>query len=398
MLLILITVHLLSRDSIAAPLSHLPDARATTDSCNDNSRTLFRIVWGCLATIFACTWVSVHPNVPPPNQSRLRLFWQRLKMMLIAMIAPEIIVGFAARQYFGSWELANDFNFSTTQAFFFCMGGFVSSDGHPIAIEEQLRDPDLGSKLQEAIRNVKNGEIKDRSKGDAFSKGVALLQGVWFTLQCLARVHQHLAITQLEVATLAFAVVNILIWLLWWNKPLDVQWPIVIGPPMQPDTETVTLPVQISHWTRFFDAIFGNYQGEYKPSSSVSVPSFWSIDLYKLDDIGAGILLLLVGAAFGAIHCAAWDATFPTPAEMWIWRASSLVITAYPSLTFLIGLIGMNNRLESIANVGSVIVPLGIPFYIGARLILIGLPFAELRSLPASAFVDVNWSTYIPHI
>ncbi|KAJ6494193.1 hypothetical protein C8R45DRAFT_824403, partial [Mycena sanguinolenta] len=55
-------------------------------------------------------------------------------------------------------------------------------------------------------------DIKDKSKGDALFKGVALLQGLRFILQCLARAHQHLAITQLEVATLAFAVVNIFIW------------------------------------------------------------------------------------------------------------------------------------------------------------------------------------------
>ncbi|KAF7369922.1 hypothetical protein MSAN_00621700 [Mycena sanguinolenta] len=105
MLLILIAVHLLSQDGIAAPLPHPPDARATTDSCNDinNCRTLFSVVWGCLATIFACTWVSVHPNVPPPGQSRLQLFWRRLKLlMLIATIAPEVIVAFAARQFFVS--------------------------------------------------------------------------------------------------------------------------------------------------------------------------------------------------------------------------------------------------------------------------------------------------------
>ncbi|KAJ7897947.1 hypothetical protein B0H14DRAFT_2224884, partial [Mycena olivaceomarginata] len=63
------------------------------------------------------------------------------------------------------------------------------------------------------------------SKGDALSKGMALFQGLWFTLQCLARVHQTLPVTELEAATLAFAVVNIFIWILWWNKPLDVQRP-----------------------------------------------------------------------------------------------------------------------------------------------------------------------------
>jgi hypothetical protein len=49
----------------------------------------------------------VHPNVPAPNQSRLALFWRRLKMMLIAVIAPEIMVGFAARQFIGARTLSN---------------------------------------------------------------------------------------------------------------------------------------------------------------------------------------------------------------------------------------------------------------------------------------------------
>ncbi|KAF7370008.1 hypothetical protein MSAN_00630800 [Mycena sanguinolenta] len=401
MLLIFIAVHLLSQDSIAAPLPHPPDARATTDSCNDSSRTLFSVVWGCLATIFACTWVSVHPNVPPPNQSRPQLFWRRLKMMLIAMIAPEIMVGFAARQFFGSRELANDFKFSSTQAYFFCMGGFVSPTGHPIATREQLKDPDLGPELQEAIRNVNTEEITDKSKGDAFSKGVAVLQGLWFTVQYLARAYQRLTITQLEVATLAFAVVNIFIWLLWWNKPLDVQRPIVVGPPTQPNAENITFPIQLPRLTRFSAMIFGYSEHRYKPLSSVSVPSFWSVNTNNEDVTRGDLLLTLVGALFGAIHCAAWNVVFPTPAEMWIWRISSLVIITVPGLNFLLFLIvmGRGGRLNLILNtVLSVIVLLGFPLYIAARLILIVLPLTELRSLPASAFVDVNWSTYIPHI
>ncbi|KAF7369971.1 hypothetical protein MSAN_00627000 [Mycena sanguinolenta] len=260
MLLILLAVHLLSRDSIAAPLRHPHDARATTDSCDDinNCRTLFSVVWGCLATIFACTWVSVHPNVPPPDQSSLQLFWRRLKMMLIAMIAPEIMVGFAARQYFGSRELANEFNFSPTHGMFVCMGGFVSSDEHPIATKGQLEDPNFGLELQKAIQIVKEKDITDKSKGDALSKGLALLQGLWFILQTLARTLQRLAITQLEVATLAFAIMNIFIWLFWWNKPLDVQQPFVVGPTTQPDTETVILPVQLPLRARLTGAVFGD--------------------------------------------------------------------------------------------------------------------------------------------
>ncbi|KAF7369961.1 hypothetical protein MSAN_00625900 [Mycena sanguinolenta] len=227
-----------------------------------------------------------------------------------------------------------EFKFSPTQAFFFCMGGFVSSDEHPIATKEQLEDPNFGLELQKAIQSVKEKDITDKSKGDALSKGVVLLQGLWFTVQCVARAHQRLAITQLEVATLAFAVVNIFIWLLWWNKPLDVQQPIVVGPPTQPDSQATTLPVQLSHSGRFLGATIGYPDDEYKPLSSVSVPSFWSMENQSNHEAGAFILLALVGTMFGAVHCAAWNAVFPTGREMWIWRVSSLMITVLPGLAF----------------------------------------------------------------
>ncbi|KAF7369997.1 hypothetical protein MSAN_00629600 [Mycena sanguinolenta] len=389
MLLILIAVHLLSRDTIAAPLPHPPDARAIADSCNDNSRTLFSVVWGCLVTIFACTWVSVHPNVPPPNQSHLQLFWRRLKMMLLVMIAPELFVYLAAMERLNAYILSKKFGFSTTHGMFLLMGGFVSSDEHPVATKEQLENLDLGSDFQKVIQNVKKEDITDKSKGDALSKGVALLQGLWFILQCLARAHQHLAITQLEVATLAFAVVNVFIWLLWWDKPLDVQRPIVIGPPTQPDTEAITLPVQLPRSDEDYS------EDQYEPLSPVSVPAFSSIENELKDGTWGMIFFALVGTLFGAIHCAAWNAVFPTPAEMWIWRTSSLVITVIPGLTVLLTLIAMNDSLETTAGA---IIALEFPLYIAARIILIVLPLAELRLLPASALVDVNWSTYIPHI
>jgi hypothetical protein len=108
MLLLLILVHLLSRNGSAAPVPHTLNNRSSPDSCDNinNCRKLFDIIWGCLATIFACTWVSVHPNVPAPNQSRLALFWRRLKMMFITVIAPELMVGLAARQFFAARELS----------------------------------------------------------------------------------------------------------------------------------------------------------------------------------------------------------------------------------------------------------------------------------------------------
>ena len=69
-------------------------------------------------------------------------------------------------------------------------------------------------------------EIEDRSKADGFSKTIALGQTLWFVAQCLARRAQHLDLTLFELLTLSLAVLNGLMYFLWWNKPLDVRCPI----------------------------------------------------------------------------------------------------------------------------------------------------------------------------
>ena len=70
------------------------------------------------------------------------------------------------------------------------------------------------------------GEIKDRSKSDGFSKTIALGQTLWFVAQCIARRAQHLDLTLVELLTLSLAVLNGVMYFLWWNKPMDVRCPI----------------------------------------------------------------------------------------------------------------------------------------------------------------------------
>jgi hypothetical protein len=70
---------------------------------------------------------------------------------------------------------------------------------------------------------IAKAEIEDRSKGDAISKAFVILQTSWFVMQCFARYAQGLGITELELITIAFASLNIVIYFLWWEKPLNVQ-------------------------------------------------------------------------------------------------------------------------------------------------------------------------------
>jgi hypothetical protein len=71
-------------------------------------------------------------------------------------------------------------------------------------------------------------EIQDRSKGDGLSKALAVGQTGWFIAQCISRWAAGLAITEMELVTLAFAALNGLIYFLWWNKPLDVRYAVPV--------------------------------------------------------------------------------------------------------------------------------------------------------------------------
>jgi hypothetical protein len=51
---------------------------------------------------------------------------------------------------------------------------------------------------------------------------------IWFCIQCLSRVSQGLAISLLELNTFGHAICSILIYSLWWHKPLDIEEPEVI--------------------------------------------------------------------------------------------------------------------------------------------------------------------------
>ncbi|KAJ7807171.1 hypothetical protein B0H14DRAFT_3483473 [Mycena olivaceomarginata] len=295
MLILLFVVHSLSKQSRVAQ-GHTLELRATTDTCNDinNCRRLFDIACGCLTTIFACTWVSVHPNVPPPNLTWMSRFGRRLGMMLVAVIAPEFL---AARAY------AKEFGVSQTHGFFISMGGFL----------EYIQD----------MLDLDAEDLMDKSKGDALSKGVAVAQGLWFTTQYLARIHQRLPVTEIEVATLAFAVVNIFIWLLWWNKPFDVARPLPIGP--KEATPVITNTYSYSRpqpwWKGLRGSLLAAFSGyTYELSElSTAVPAFWSDECDVFTDPTVYLCATteaLVGILFGGIHSTAWNAQFLSVAEI----------------------------------------------------------------------------------
>jgi len=80
------------------------------------------------------------------------------------------------------------------------------------------------------LSDVTETSINDHSKADGLAKGLALLQTSWFIIQCIARfANPALVLTELELVTAALAVLSLVMYFLWWNKPFNAEVPILIN-------------------------------------------------------------------------------------------------------------------------------------------------------------------------
>lgn len=78
------------------------------------------------------------------------------------------------------------------------------------------------------LPDISEEEVKDKSKGGSLTKSIACIQATWFCLSCIARVSQKLPVSMLELNVLAHSLCTILVYIIWWRKPLDIKQPLVI--------------------------------------------------------------------------------------------------------------------------------------------------------------------------
>ncbi|KAG2040506.1 hypothetical protein BDR03DRAFT_948960 [Suillus americanus] len=473
----------------AAPIT----TTTTSDSfeaLSFTTRTIWTIIFSSVLTLFACIYSAIHPNIPSPKDSPLLILWRRLGIMIMALIAPELIVTWAMRQWFSAREVTRQFNksgypsvcmeqeqsedwsieapseeqysedeldilsknhesflhgspacqdndstrllvahpevptskyggthtltkpfkkfckvyvseqsedYTWTQehSFFVLMGGFMLYvDGkpyHTLQPDELLKLIRAGC-IDPPTLTVK--QIHDKSKGNAISKGLTILQVAWFVVQLITRAIYHLETTQLEVGTLAFAVLNFLTYAVWWNKPLDVQCP---HPVYWKSTESkpedhLDVPEndQVAGWAILFPICRSIEELIGSPLTptprKLRVPTFdGSIEL----EASNVLVLLLAGflmvTIFGGIHCMAWFFAFPTYGEQVLWRMSAAAITLTPWFGFLTLLLFGGFPVYAV-------------LYAAGRAILLILMFTTLRNLPPDAYMAVSWTSLVPHL
>ena len=122
-MLFLTLLYYLALSIRASPIPPIISRSLESNSCTDltHSRTIWNIIWSCLATIFSCTWVAVHPNIPCPRKREAKNCFQRwvrnpllsfaehrLPLFVCALLVPEYVLAWAIRQYLSARKISNE--------------------------------------------------------------------------------------------------------------------------------------------------------------------------------------------------------------------------------------------------------------------------------------------------
>ncbi|THU96649.1 hypothetical protein K435DRAFT_664041, partial [Dendrothele bispora CBS 962.96] len=257
-------------------LDHYADIR----SC----RTVEEILYSCLVVVFTCTWVAIHANIPrdfsflsrrEETKNSFEITWERVMLrnvscMILSLLAPELIILWAMRQWFAARYIAKKYSvygWSNAHGHFLIMGGFAlfrddeykfilqdsdsfDEDDQKVAkdiveilgheIDFKTREENSSKESTTTVKcllellillkfiSITKREIDSKSKRDVVTKTLPVAQTLWFITQCVARASERLAITDLEISTLAFTLLNIATYILWKDKPQRIRYPMRI--------------------------------------------------------------------------------------------------------------------------------------------------------------------------
>lgn len=442
-----------------------PDGRGTLD-----------ILWTCLVTLFLGSWSALFLNLPGDKSSKVSFLMNKGRWMIVVLLFPEMITGLSAEQWRSARQSVEDFKklkkaweaaittepepltlpdikaaqaklnleriaispWSMRHAFFIDMGGMI------LKCPDYRPFPVTAYQLNHLIANghieypgINQREIWDKNKADGFARLLTTLQIVWFSVQCIGRAAQSLALTTLELSTLSFIFCTVNTLYFWTHKPLDVEEPIALNCPTllrdilaeaekNIDDEYSFTPLEfidppisstslVAPFWVGFEATFGKRK-ETRDSTIKRVPNTRTIPprgLIKLDILYA---LIFVSMYFG-IHLAAWRFTFPTRVERLLWRISTFILLGLSGFYFFAVVAG-NVLAKPIAKYmystrefatpmelvhalprwGALM--LHFPFFLGytmARTYIIIEGFYNLRALPATAYATIAWNNFLPH-
>ena len=139
----------------------------------------------------------------------------------------------------------------------------------------------------------------------------------------------------------------------------------------------------------------------------------WPSDdlLRNVGGLVVGMILWLACFAYGGIHLTAWNDHFPSEAEKWLWRSSSIYIGFCGGLWIVLNYVAqaygrLNTFWERWMDGGGrwwQNIFIGVPVFLCglslvlARAFIVVEAFISIRELPAAAYDTPSWTQVLPH-
>ena len=382
-LMVLCFSSLVAGFNVTAPRSY--DQPVGWQAGGDNRGT-WAIISNCLSTIFACTWTIQHLNVPGKSTSDGK--WdQKLrscKWMLVNILFPEFIVLQAAfellmamkalnqiadngkdvdypwwyhrhprsaliQEFFDLWRRFRGLlssscphddrdcenqkpeevpKWTLTQCFFGNMGGlhYVYGDSQfPLtALQIATEQNKFGGRFDHPDKPEE--DIQEKSKNDSFAKCVTALQILQLALSLMVRTNQGLAFSQLEAITLGFAICGVTIYLIYLDKPQNVETPFRVEGGVADGG-----PIQFEKTFESFWELLTNKKTDTAEMKAVVRIKNDNIPIVRNSSVDPAVVLLaLISGLFGAIHAIAWNFEFPTAVEKRCWQTATAIAAGSP--------------------------------------------------------------------
>lgn len=246
-----------------------------------------------------------------------------------------------------------------------------------------------------AAAPISQEDIDDKSKSDSITKGLAVLQILYFLVSVLVRVGRHLPISQLELATTAFVGCSVFTYGFLFPKPMSVKTATIIRRYREVIPPRIK---QFTHDMQFDDGLFRSLWALPGRQDAGSPPPNDKECANQHYQTGT-ICLVLASVLFGVVHVAGWSLRFPTKVDLWLWRASALATTVVPLIILLLdgNIVEVDDNHRASTIMAMVVGFFGVCIiYACSRLILIVEMFRCLCYLPPEAFVG-TWTSNIPH-
>lgn len=430
-----------------------------------NMRSTLDIVWSCLSVILLSTWSVLHLNVPPQFDSRtwqqrlwkeLWLTWRKVKWMLWALLAPELLLAKALDRYLsarGSVRAMKDLaeedgtQWTLTHAFFADMGGFmvVFPDVAASGTLAMSKVPAVLAEPQEkqVQRYRRMGPFRWRphathcelaaqvNVGDTEDDLLGLLRlcgNIWvLDARQMESVRRYGIISHLPRDSEAelndksksdglvkFIALVQLLWLVLQliaraaqgqpSSQLEIMalayavCAVVIYGLSWFTPKDVSQPVVLQAARSPSQAEMETVQKVSILSAPLAMPGHYALPNSALlrsgSPIGWQIGFLFGAVAFGLVHLAAWNFEFPTSVEQWLWRAFSLTLTGSPAI--LLVMAWLNTRVEApwMLEVASI----GGFLIAVSRLFLLVETLRSLYFMEPAAYTTTTWVVGIPHV